>query len=344
MSTWFLYLLFFLASAHCARSIFFVNVSLLDLSLYELGQERMPFQGRVAMIPILRWAHGNSLLGRVAAIFDQSLHSSPHMQHPPENYTPEKLACMLIGVIAVSTMTFASLWYGRRYLRELWWLPGVLTLAMLFTSYSARYEIPFWYPYDMPHFAIFGIACLLVLQDALVPAIILFVADVPLRETSIFLVPIVLAVGYSQNRLRRAVVAACCMTAIWLPVHLWIVHRFANNPNDTGMHWTRILILFVNPLHWPQLASAFGFLAFPLYLGRRYLARNQQFLLLGTLPCLLTTLVFGVWYETRIWDEWIVPAAALLATAFAGRFCPQEISKDLSPQQTSTIATETLTI
>jgi hypothetical protein len=87
-----------------------------------------------------------------------------------------------------------------------------------------------------------------------------------------------------------------------------------------------MFVLFANPLHWPQLATAFGFLALPLYFGRRYMWRRQRYLLLGAVPCLLVTLAFGIWLETRIWDEWIVPAAVILAAEFAGRFCSGEIA------------------
>jgi hypothetical protein len=70
---------------------------------------------------------------------------------------------------------------------------------------------------DLPHFAIFGIACLLVLEGAWIPAILLFLVDVPLRETSIYLVPLILAVGYSQNRAKKAAVMAAAMVAVWYP-------------------------------------------------------------------------------------------------------------------------------
>ena len=322
---WLIYLLLALACIHCARSIFYVNLSFIDLAKYEQGTEKMPFQGRVAMIPVLRWAHSNPLAIKTAAFFEWSLKKTPHMQIPPEDYTPEKLVCMLIGVASVMAMTGAAIWFGQRHLRELWWLPGVLTLAMLFTTYSSRYEIPFWYPYDLPHFALFGVACLLVLEDMLVPAMLLFLVDVPLRETSIYLVPIVLAVGYGTGRLKKAVIAGVFMLAAWMPMHLWIAHRYAHNPSDTGVHWSRIFVLFANPLHWPQLASAFAFMALPLYFGRRYAKEKQRYFLLGSVPCLLVTAAFGIWLETRIWDEWIIPAAVILSTEFVRRFFPQTI-------------------
>jgi hypothetical protein len=319
-STWAIYLLLLFASVHCARSIFLVNVSLLDLPAYEQGTERMPFQGRVAMIPLLRWAHSSRGMAKAAAFLDASLKKTPHMEDPPEEYTPEKLACMLLGVGSIVAMTFAGVWFGRRYLGELWWTPPVLTLAMLYVTYAARYEMEFWYPYDLPHFAIFGIACLGVLEGAWVWVLALFLVDTPLRETSIYLVAVVLAVGYGRGKLKPAIALATAMMVVWLPVHVWIAHRFADNPSDTQVSLLALKRAILNPLHWPQIASAFGFLWAPLLLGRKWLTRDQRYLLLGAAPCLVVTLLFGIWYETRIWDEWIVPAAALLGTELAGRF------------------------
>lgn len=309
---WLIYLLFLLASVHCARSIFLVNVSLLDLPKYEAGTERMPFQGRIAMMPVLRWAHTDATMARAAAFFDASLKRTPHMLHPPEDYTAEKLVCMVLGVIAVATMTFAGVWYGRRRLGDFWWVPAVVTLAMLYVTYAARYEMEFWYPYDLPHFAIFGIACLCFMEEAWFPALVLYIVDIPLRETSVYLVAVVLVLEYGRGRWRLGLGIASAMLLAWLPLHLWISVHYAHNPSDTGISPLAIKRALLNPLHWPQIASAFGYLLVPLVLGRRFLTRDMRYLLWGALPCLVVTLLFGIWYETRIWNEWIVPAAAML--------------------------------
>ena len=322
---WLIYVLFFFACVHCARSIFVVNVSLLNLSSYEAGAESMPFQGRVGMMPLLRWAHQDHALQRAAVFFDRSLRNTPHMQNPPEPYTPEKLFCMLTGIASIMAMTWFALRFGRRHLQELWWAPGVLTLTMLYVTYAARYEAQFWYPYDLPHFAIFGIACLCILEDAWIPALLLFFLDLPLRETSIYLAPLVLAVGYAIGRLRRATLVAGIMLVTSLVVRAVISHRFAHNPSDTHIHWLGMARSIGNPLHWPQIASAFGFLALPLYLGRRLLSRVQRIFLVGALPCLAVTLLFGIWYETRIWDEWTLPAAVLLSSQLSALFVSRAV-------------------
>ncbi len=217
-----------------------MNVSLLDLERYEQGSEAMPFQGRVGMMPVLRWAHGNLLLQHAAKMLDLSLRKTPHMQEPPEDYTPEKVLCVLIGVISIMGMTGASLWFGQRYLRDLWWVPGTLTLAMLYVTYAARYEMQFWYPYDLAHFALFGVACLCLLEGRWGLALLLFAVDTPLRETSIYLVLLSLSVGYARKELKAAAWSAGTMVIIWIPIRVLIAHHFAHNPSDTRIHWLGI--------------------------------------------------------------------------------------------------------
>ena len=317
-----IYALLLLACIHCARSVFLVNISLLDLPGYEQGTERMPFQGRVALMPVLRWAHGSHAMQHAAAFFDRSLRNTPHMQNPPEPYSPEKLAVMLIAVLSTVTMTFAAVWYGRRRLGDLWWLPGVIVLATLYTTCAARYEMEFWYPYDFLHFALFGLACLCLLESNLLLFILFFLLDVPVRETSIFLVPVLLALGYGRKRFKQSLTLAAAMLLVWTPVHWLINRRFSGNASETSLHWLSMGRAIANPLHWPQIASAFAFLAIPLFLGRKHLTRDQRFLLLGAAPCLAVTALYGIWYESRIWDEWTLPFSIMLATEFAVLYNP----------------------
>jgi hypothetical protein len=56
-----------LACLQSTRAIFLQNVSWVDLHLYAEGRERMPFQGRVAMMPLLRAAGESRYVGLIAA-------------------------------------------------------------------------------------------------------------------------------------------------------------------------------------------------------------------------------------------------------------------------------------
>jgi hypothetical protein len=82
----------------------------------------------------------------------------------------------------------------------------------------------------------------------------------------------------------------------------------------------------LRPFDWPQIASAFGFLLIPLFLNRKKLSRSKQAFLIGMIPCLIVTLYFGVWAETRIFDEWVIPVAVLL-TCEVTAYCSSKAVK-----------------
>ena len=70
-------------------------------------------------------------------------------------------------------------------------------------------------------------------------------------------------------------------------------------------------------MHWPQTASAFAFLLIPVWWGRKRLSRLQRNFLCAALLCILATLGFAVWSETRVFDEWILAMAVLITAECA---------------------------
>jgi hypothetical protein len=311
--------LLFLASIHCTVSMFCSNYSYLDLTAYASGAELMPYQGRVAMMWILRAAKHSAGITAAAQAIDNDLRAR-HKHSALIGLTPEKLVCMGAGFVSMLMMTCTAIWYGQRRFRQLWWLPATLMLIMFYVTYAARYETALWYPYDLPHFAVFGIACLAILEGAWWPAIILFAIDMPIRETAIFLALVSFAVAWARGERKKGVFLAGSMFALWVPFRLYIARVFAHNGSETGVHYHRLRESVMNPIHWPQTLSAFGFLLIPLWWGRKRLSRVQRYFLLGTIPCLLATLAFAVWSETRVFDEWILPFAALVTAECATWF------------------------
>ena len=309
--------LLFLAAVQCGRASFQVNVSYIDLQRYAAGTERMPYQGRIGMEPIVRWAEDNPLLIRSAAVINDALQRTPQHASQPETLGPEKLICLLLGCVAVVVMTFAATAYTTRHLPELWWMGGVVTLAILYTSYAARAELNFWYPYDLPHFALFGLATLCILEGWWPAFFALFLIDTPVRETSVYLLLLASVVAWQRGQRYLVAWTAAAFFLFWLPVRLWIGHHFAANLSETGIRPIGILHAVFNPLHWPQLLSAGGYLFLPMWLARKYLARDQQWFLYAALPCLAVTLAFGMWYETRIFGEWTLSLAVLASTEIA---------------------------
>jgi hypothetical protein len=117
-----------LSTIHCVRAIFFTNVSWVDLRRYSHGAERMPFQGRVAMVPILRWAGDNDEVKRIASLLDREEKHQLGRQSEmcSEPLSPEKLASIGVG-LASSLLAVAWLAViGWRRFGTLWWLPSVI--------------------------------------------------------------------------------------------------------------------------------------------------------------------------------------------------------------------------
>ena len=308
--SWIIVLLF-MASVHCALCIFFDNVSVVDLRSYAEGLERTPYQDRVAMMPVLRFAESDARVQKLATRLE-TRREQGGFGKTCETLSPEKLICMAFGVASMLALTLMVTWFARRHYGEIWWISGALLLEIFYVSYAARTEANFWYPYDLPHCAIFAAACLALLEGRWVAFLALFLLDIPFRETGIFLLPALLLLTWHQRKLLRGVIIAAVGLAAWVPFRLWVTLRYAHNPTELGIHKSQMLHVFLNPLHWPQTLSAFGFLLLPLLLARKRLSRKQQLFLWSALPGVLVTLAFGVWYESRIFDEWAFLAAVLL--------------------------------
>jgi hypothetical protein len=309
-----------LAVVHCTLSIFFVNHSYLDLKAYAAGTERMPYQGRIGMMPVLHLAERSPGFVAFTAGIDRIM--AAH-QSAFQNISVEGLASLLTGLVSLLAAVAVATIYGLKRFRAAWWLPPALLLGMLYVTQGARYATALWYPYDLPHTALFGTACVLLLEGAWVPVLLLFLIDLPVRETGIYLAAVCLAVGWARGQIRQAAVVSALMIAAWIPFRVYIKHRFAANPSELGLHFTTALAMIRSPVAWPQIASAFGFLLIPMCLASGVLSRTQRAFMVGALPCLLVTLGFGVWPETRIFGEWLLPAAVLLTAEALEMFPPR---------------------
>jgi hypothetical protein len=321
---WIVYLLLLLAAVHCTLSIFCINYSYLNLTAYAAGSEQMPYQGRVAMAWVLRLAEHSPAIAAAAHTLDSNLRSH-HKNSTLVGLTPEKLVCMVVGLASMGMIVCAALWYGQLRLAKVWWLPATLTLAMFYVTYAARYETTLWYPYDLPHYAVFGMATLAILEGAWWPVLLLFAIDTPIRETAIYLAPVSFAVAWARGEKKQGAMLVGAMFALWVPFRLYVNHVFAHNGSETGVHYHRLRDSLMNPMHWPQSATAFAFLLLPLWWGRNRLSRVQRSFLFGALVCILATLGFAVWSETRVFDEWILALAALAASECITWFIDEKV-------------------
>jgi hypothetical protein len=299
--------LLLLATAHCVLSIFTVNISYLDLQQYAAGQSPLPFQQRLLMIPFVRWAESSHWLHIGAARYVRVLPQAEPM-------SAAKLGCVLLGILMVAAIGLLTLRLARRLGVRHDWLPWALLLVILYASFGARYEQALWYPYDLPHLAVFGAATLFLLLDRPAPFLACLTVDVFLRETSIFLVVVAAVVYFRLTAWRWTALAAALL---WGGGRLLAHHLYsANTYFWSAVPWLRMAA----PWHWPQLFSIVGFLWIPVVLGRRYLSTTQRLALAAASAMMLATFAFATWNESRVWLEWSVLFAVLAAVELEAAF------------------------
>jgi hypothetical protein len=305
--------LLLLATTHCVLSIFFVNLSYLDLPKYAAGLSPLPFQRRLLLIPFVRWAQASPMLAAGAARFSRVL-----IQYEP--LTAAKFGCMLLSVIMVNALGVLSLRLARKLRIQHEWLPWAMLLVILYISYAARFEQALWYPYDLPHMALFGAATLCLLADEPVLFLACMAVDVFVRETAIYLLAVAFLVRFGATRWRLASLAGVVQWIVSIAVgrHLYPVSVY----NFNAVPWYRMAA----PWHWPQVFSIVGFLWIPVFLGRRYLNGLQRVALYAASLCMVASFFFATWNETRVWIEWTMFFAALASIEIEAGFAQRPLS------------------
>ncbi len=295
------------ATTHCVLSIFYVNLSYLDIPRYVAGKEPLPFQRRLLMIPFLRWAQASPLLQHAAARYSRVLSLYEPM-------TAAKIGCMLLGVLLLAALGLLTARTSTRLGVHRGWLIWAFLLLILYVSYAARSEQALWYPYDIPHLVFFGAATLFLLTDSPLPFAGCMAVDVFLRETSVFMLVLALLLRLRSIAWRYTLGAlfALWIFSRWLGQHLYPNNVFEAN----AVPWYRMAA----PWHWPQLFTIVGSLWIPVWLGKRYLSPLQRLALFGATGFMILTFFFATWNETRAWSEWSVLFAILAAVELEGGF------------------------
>jgi hypothetical protein len=290
-------ILLVLATTHCVLSIFYTNYSFIDLTAYSNGHEEMPFQGRALMSLVLRATAHSHILLKLVPRFTQ------HVQ-AVEPFTIYKLTSLLVALLSAIVLGVTLAFTSRRFGVRRWWLAWSLLLVILYVSYGARYEQSLWYPYDIPHLAVFGLATIFVFIDAPVAFLAAIVLDSLIRETAVFAIVLAIAMRSSQRTWKRVIVPSLIAWAA-----IMAATRYMYRANGyTGMPRLE-QFRYLLPWHWPQLFSIVAFLPIPVLLGRRYLPAMHRRGLYAACVIIVATFYFANWVETRAWLEW--------STAFA---------------------------
>jgi len=298
--------------------------------LYSQGKERMPFQGRCLMVPVMRWAHGSAALQWLSRPFSLS-----HFWFP-RTVQPEVLVQAGVDVLCLA----ATGWFtvkiyeasSRRHLLTPFVYP--LLLAVCGASYVMHTVQNFRFIYDLPSLALFTAALYVMyfrLHWAWFAAV--FLVGTVNRETTLLLLPLYaidqaivdeLAGGQSQSHFdwrralrARTVLIVASLAALWVAMQIGIRHLFRENRSEFYPRFDWNLKSMVLPLAWPQLLSACGYLLLAAVLLRSRIVDGRLRAWLWIVPVWLCFMFsFGILIETWVFGElagFVACASALIA-------------------------------
>lgn len=328
----------------------------IDIPRFTHGYERLPFQTRLLLAPLFRWAGHSPLMVHYASRLAMNGYFFPTGITPAEvvQFWIDIPCVLVAGWVAVRLYQAAS----RRHL--LTWLVYPLFLVLCVVSYSLHTIQNFRFVYDMPSLAFFALGLYIIyFRKSRLLLVALFALATLNRETTLFLIPFFLlselAPGsrssaanlVSPGRLRIAprpalthaalrlvpdslrnlrwrrllrpgvITLTVLLLAYWTAWHLFIFHFFRHNSSEYYSRLTFNLYVFRRLRYYPQLFSACGYLLPFLFLFRKHLHDPQLRLWLWTIPgWYAVMMVWGILVETRVFGE-LLPFIACAAPLIA---------------------------
>ncbi|WP_263383667.1 hypothetical protein [Granulicella arctica] len=295
-------------------------------SAYEQGTERMPFQGRLLMMPVMRWAHNQQWVTHISTLMHANIYWFPRPMQP------EVLVQALIDFACIVTAGLVATSIYRRASRLHLLTPLVypMVLVLCVTTYILHTIQNFRFIYDLPSLAFFSIALWLIYchKPVWIFAAVFLVATLN-RETTLLLLPIYAISELFHNQRRdnrpdwtrlysaRVLAVVIPLALYWLSWQVAVRHIFAHNPSEFYSRIPQNLGFLISPRAWPQMLGACGYL-FPIVLIlRRHLRSTELRAWLWVLPIWFAFMfVYGILIETRIFGELIpyMACAAILIT------------------------------
>ena len=278
---------------------------------YENGLERMPFQGRVLMMWIMRFAHTSVSLKWLAKQFEWF----PFWFGAP--VSPEVLiqalidvACLLLAGIFV-TKTYQK--SSKRNLLGPFVYPVMLTACGV--TYIMHTVQNFRFIYDLPSLMFFAAAMYVIyFRKHWIYFAVVFALATLNRETSLMLLPIyMLDRAVDRNRLRwrllfryNTLLIVVPLASAWMGWQVFIRHLFAANSSEFYPRIDWNIKSLVAPHAWPQLLSACGYLLLFVAMTHRRIKDHRIHAWMWMLPIWLVFMfVYGILIETRIFGELI---------------------------------------
>ncbi len=326
----------------------FLSQPYLNLHRLAHGYERLPFQTRLLLAPLFRWAEHSAIMVHYASGLAMNSYFFRHGIGPSEAIEFWlDIPCVLIaGWVAVRLYQAAS----RRHL--LGWLVYPLFLVLCTVSYVLHTVQNYRFAYDLPSLAFFAVGLYLIyFRKSRVLLVALFAVGTLNRETTLFLIPfyllselaraeqeetteekhrppvllalvpalapVVHSVRWKRLSRPEVVVTAGLMLAYWGLWHVYVFHLFRHNASEYYPRVPFNLYCFRRLRYWPQLFSACGFLLPLLPVFRRHVRDAQLRLWMWMIPVWYATMfTWGILVETRVFAE-LLPFVAVLGTLIA---------------------------
>jgi hypothetical protein len=330
----FLLFTYLMATVQVAGCYFTLVRPYINTSLYEDGKERLPFQTRILMMPLMRWAHHSEWAAGTASFLK---HSRFWYLRPAE---PEAIVQLWVNI---ASLLIAG-WVAHRIYRAAsaassgpsgFLAPFVYPLFLLLCTvqYILHTIQNFRFIYDLPGMAFFAVGLYLIYfrkHPTLFMA--LFMVGTLNRETTLLLLPFyMLSAAVGDKRLtlpagrfvwRRAFSPAVLgmvipLCGLWVGWHFYIFHVFKHNVSEYYPRVSLNLYTLYHPRYWPQLLSAGGYILPFLLLFRRRIADPQLRVWIWALPVWLGFMFFwGILVETRVFGE-LIPYLTCVAVLVA---------------------------
>lgn len=306
-----LLLIYFLATVQFAWCYFWLTRPYVNTQLYELGRERMPFQGRMLMILPMRLANASVVLHLFVQLLARWRFWFPRLWHPEVLVQAAiNVACLLAAGYFTTRIYQGS---SRRLL--LTWLVYPLMLAACAATYVMHTVQNFRFIYDLPSLAFFAAAMYLIyFRKHWAYFAALFVIATVNRETTLLLLPLYMIdasvvdgeLCWKRMFEGRTLLLIVPMAAFWGGWQLFVHRHFAHNASEfyPRLNWNVKSLLA--PIAWPQMLSASAYLLLFVVVMRRRIADAQLRAWFWILPVwFLFMFVYGILIETRVFGELI---------------------------------------
>ncbi len=319
---------FILATFYLSATIQFVWCYLwltrpyVNTALYSRGAERMPFQGRCLMMPVMRWAHGSRALQWLAEPFGL------YRFWFPKPVAPEVIAQAVIDVLCLIAAGWFTIRIYEASSRRKLLTPFVypVFLVVCGATYVMHTVQNFRFIYDLPSLAFFSAAMyLLYFHKHWILFVGLFLVATVNRETTLLLLPLYVinetfdGTGIQWTRLLRLrpLLLVSSLTIIWIAWEILMRSLFQGNGSEFYPRFSWNVKSLLAPLAWPQLFSACGYLLLGVVLLRDRIPDGRLRAWLWLVPIWLVFMFsFGILIETRVFGEltaFVVCSACLIA-------------------------------